>query len=94
MVKSNFEAPHCTVSAFKYCQGPCYHSGRDQEGHWNNLGQRECWLLTITSVQEVLVAVEQQVIVSAAYIHACMHGEFRKWSLEYSKAGTTVTLAP
>jgi F0F1-type ATP synthase assembly protein I len=72
-----------------YCQGPCYHSGRDQEGH-RNLGQRECWLLAITLVQEAHLVIEQQVIVSAAY----MHGEFRKWSVEYSRSGTAMTLAP
>lgn len=89
MVKRNFEAPHCAVwYAIKYCQGQCYPSGRDQEGHWN-LGQRECLLLTITLVQEVHVVIEQQVIVSAAYAHC----EFRKWSIECSKAGITVTLA-
>ena len=73
---------YCTIScAIRYCQGPCYYSGRDEEGHWN-LGQRECWLLTVTFVQEVHVVIEQRVIVSAAY----MHGEFRKWSVEYGKA--------
>lgn len=41
-------------------------------------------------MQEAHVVIEQQVIVSAAY----MHGRFRKWSVECSKAGTAVTLAP
>jgi len=90
MVESNFEAPHCTVwCAIKYCQGQCYPIGRDQEGHWN-LGQRECWLLTVTVVQDVYIVIEQQVIVSAAYAH----GKFRKRIIECSKAGIAVTLTP
>jgi hypothetical protein len=44
----------------------------------------------VTLVQEICVVIEQQVIVSAAY----MHGEFRKWSVECSRAGTAVTLTP